>query len=114
MRECVGLITAAEKRAKRAVGHANAVEVSVKQRIGNAALLLDSFSERGKALVDIADIDDEIGLERSQRVEIDVVAAAAGQSRHLRPRRNIGEQEFASVSPDRLQPTDKQIRCERI
>jgi hypothetical protein len=78
--------------------------VPVEQHVGNAALLLDAFGERRIRCVDIANVEDEIGLERSERAEIDVVAVAAGEPRNFRQRGALGEEEFAFLLSDRFQP----------
>ena len=105
--------TAPDQLAESPIGRAGLIEMSVEQRVGNAALLLDAGGERREAPLDIADIEDEIGLERDDGVEIGGIAAA-GDPRQLRPRGDFGQQKLARFGSERLQPTHEQIGGERV
>ena len=71
--------------------------MTVDQHIGEAAFLLHALGERFVAVVDVADIDDQIGLERFQRLEIDLGVAASGEPRNFGPRGDVGKQKLARV-----------------
>ena len=112
-REFFRRLGAADELAQRAVGRHDLLEAAVEQRVGNAGLLLRGFGKRLEACVHRAGVDDEIGLERIDRLEVDS-AAAAGEPRHLRPGRDFREQELAFRGAERLEPTDQEIGRERI
>ena len=113
-RELLCVVAAAEKLTERAIGRADAVQVPVEQNIGDTTLLLNALGERREGSAHRADVDNEIGLERGQRVVIDAVAVAAGEPGYLGPRGDIREQEFARLRPNRFQPANQKIGRERI
>ena len=105
---------AAEQLAERAIGGRHLVEVAVDQHIGHAAFLLHAFGERLVAVVDVADVDDHIGLERLERVEIDLGVAASGQPRNFRPRGDLRQQKRAGLGRNRFEPAEQQVGRQRI
>ena len=110
----LGVLGAAEQLTERAIRCRHLVEMTVDQHIGEAAFLLHALGERFVAVVDVADIDDQIGLERFQRLEIDLGIAASGEPRNFRPRGDLGKQKLARVGRDRFEPSGEQIGRERI
>ena len=69
-------IAASGQCADGAVGARDAVEASIEQRIRNAGLLLHAVGERDVGVVDDADVEDQVGLERQHHFEIGGIAAA--------------------------------------
>ena len=79
----LSVLGAAEQLTERAVRCRHLVEMAVDQHIGKAAFLLHALGERFVAVVDVADIDDQVGLERFQRLEIDLGIATPGEPRNF-------------------------------
>ena len=112
--EFFSVVVAAEKLPERAIRSAHAVEVAVDQYVGDAAFLLNAFRQRLIGIVHVADIDNQVGLERFERVDIDLGIAAAGEARNFRPGGNVGKQELARFGGYRLEPSDQEIGRERV
>ena len=93
-RKRLGFVAAADQFAERAIGRGGLVETAVEQRVGNAGLLLHAIGERNVGRVGVADVENEIGLERQHRFEIGGVAAP-GEAADFRPGADVGQQELA-------------------
>ena len=96
--EHLGLLAAADQLAEQAVGCRRGLEAAVEQRIGNAGLLLHPVGERHVGVGHVADVEDEIRLEREHGLDIGGVAAA-GDPADLRAVADIGQQELPFLAP---------------
>ena len=65
--EALGVVAAADQVSERPVGRRRALEAAVEQRIGDAGLLLHAVGERDIGVGHVADIKNEIRLERRAR-----------------------------------------------
>jgi hypothetical protein len=75
MRKLFGLGLPAGQFAELAIPLHNGVETAIEERIGNAGLLLHPVGEGDVGIVDGADIENEVGLEIEQHLEVRRVAA---------------------------------------
>ena len=107
------MVAAVDQGAERAVGRGGGLEAAVEQRIRNAGLLLDPVGERNISRADVADVQDEIGLERQHGLQIGGVAAP-GDASHLGAAADLRQQEFALRRPIGARPAQQQLGRQRI
>jgi hypothetical protein len=83
-------------------------QAAIQQQIGDAGLRLDPLGERDIGRADLAEVDDQVGLDGQHHLEIGA-AAAAGELAQLRQvarrRREVGQ----FVRPRRARPASQTL-----
>ena len=107
------MVAAVDQGAERAVGRGGGLEAAVEQRIRYAGLLLHPVGERHIGRADVANVQNEIGLERQHGLQIGGIAAP-GDASNLRPAADLRQQELALRRPIGARPAQQQLRRQRI